>query len=103
MNDDIEILDGPTDAPSRRSDERAYSYRVKQGTVVHTVLVVIPRSLLASSPAELRSVPTHRVGGLAADIVETKGRSALELALARGRVPKRVNLGYLRQTFGDED
>jgi hypothetical protein len=73
---------------------RLFSYRVRHGDAVHdNVCVAIPAALMASSP-------DHPV---AASIVGTKGRTALERSLAKGRIPERLTFGYLEANFGEND
>jgi hypothetical protein len=87
-----EIIDGPIEVASERSDTRAFNYRVKQGGVVHDVLVVLPAELIASPP----TLPPLDL------MVEARGRPSLERALAKGRIPKRITLSYMERDFGDD-
>jgi hypothetical protein len=71
---------------------RLFSYDVKDDERVHRAVVAIPAALMESSPSFDQ----------AALLIATKGRSALEHRLARGRNPKRLTFSYTEHEFGDD-
>jgi len=90
MPTDPEIVGEPTEEPPE-DGMRVFRYRVKHGDVVDDVRVAIPKAVVAQ-PQEF----------LAAWVVGPKGRAAVERALAKGRVPKRITLGHRKVEFGED-
>ena len=80
------IVGGPS-AQLVEGDSSVVSYRVRVDELVSVVQVAIPTALIATYEQDRRAVgPT-----IAAAIVSS-GRSVLEDAIARGRVPTRIHV-----------
>jgi hypothetical protein len=92
MQNEPEILDGPTEVPSEDSRYRVFVYSVKHGDIVQDVAVEVSANLMSSEPGNPHF----------AAIVTTKGRSLLERSLAEhSRIPPRLRIAYATRTFGE--
>jgi hypothetical protein len=78
-----QIIAGPTELTIDATSSRAFSYRVRQGEKVRSVLVTIPAALLESKVLDSR-------GALA---IATKGGSVIAESLAQGDVPTWLTVG----------
>jgi hypothetical protein len=85
-----EIVGEPVEEPPE-DGTRVFRYRVKHGDVVDDVQVAIPKALV---PEPQNFLPAWVIG--------PKGRAAVERALAKGRIPKRITLGYGKHEFGED-
>lgn len=77
------IVDGPTVIPPD-ADVHLFEWAVSDGAVERTVLVAISGTLMATDPA--------RLDPAVAQLVATRGRPEVLLALEAGITPRRITI-----------